>query len=419
MEETNDTTDRTARLRLEPPVAEGQWLTLAASLDDPEGKRHRLWWRVPAKWRHAVTTWADPFVVSFLFPMMRWGRPVFVEGKVSPSLLVNLEAFMAITHAWYPDKYVPVPITAAEEVEPPPATRPGEAVVAFSCGVDACFTVYRHHGGLMGRRSQRIGAAVVMHGFDIWLDEPRADEKYAGLLADAREILGNIGLEPTPMVSNFHELPTGWRHSVGTHLVGGLMLLQRAFDRALAAGCVPLPVLNVRWGNHPFTKPLLGSDRFRVLDDGYEVIRPDKIALLAEWPEALRRLRVCFENRDSHHNCCRCSKCIRTILAFRAAGVPLPESFEHDVTDRQIRNTRLDDEAFPGQWLWIVQWAKAHGRGNQSWMRAAVACVRRNRRRRRIKAFKRRFIPVRNALRRVFRGSPLSRREGARRGQTN
>lgn len=400
-----------ASLLLEPPVVEGEWLTLAASLDDPDGKRHRLWWRVPAARQSAITTWADPFVVSFVVPMMKWRRPVHVEGKVSPSLLANLEGFMSLMHAWFPRTYEPVSLTAAEEVEPPPATRPGEAIAAFSCGVDACFTVYQHQRKLLGRRSQRIGAAMLIHGFDIHLHQPRTREIFDGLLGASREVLASVGLEPTPVATNFRDLPTDWRYSAGTHLVGGLTLFQGAFDRALVANCVSLAVLQIPWGTHLLAKSLLGSDRFRVYDDGYEFIRPEKLLLIADWPEAMRNLRVCFKNTESHLNCGRCHKCVRTILSFRAAGLPLPPALPHDVTDRQIRNTKLDNPSFPRQWTRIVQWALSRGRPKESWMRAALACERRHHRRHRYRAFKRRFVPIRNFFRRVFRGSPLSRRQ--------
>ena len=107
----------TSRLCLEPWLEEGDELVVAASLDDPQGKRHRLWWRLPVQWREALTPWADPFVVAFLIPMMQWRRDVFVEGSVSPSLLSNLEYYATICHAWKPDRYQPIEIRVREQVE--------------------------------------------------------------------------------------------------------------------------------------------------------------------------------------------------------------------------------------------------------------------------------------------------------------
>ena len=88
-----------ARIRIEPALSEGDRIILAARLDQPAQPPQRLWWSLPAAWAEAVTPWADPFVVGLLFPMMRAGRDVVVEGRVSPSLLEELETFMAIWHA--------------------------------------------------------------------------------------------------------------------------------------------------------------------------------------------------------------------------------------------------------------------------------------------------------------------------------
>ena len=68
------------RLNLESPRVEGPTLLVAGVLRHPDEPCHRLWWRLPAEWRDALTPWADPFVVAFLFPMMQWRRDVIVEG---------------------------------------------------------------------------------------------------------------------------------------------------------------------------------------------------------------------------------------------------------------------------------------------------------------------------------------------------
>lgn len=402
-----------ATLIVEPRQVTDGTLTLAASLDDPAGRRHRLWWRVPVEWSDAVTLWADPFVVGLLFPMMQWNRDVWVEGRVSPSLLANLESFMGLWHAWFPRRYRPVRIDAAEEVEAPRPGTPGQAVVPFSCGVDSCFTAYCHRQRLLGRRTRNIAGAVVMHGFDIWLDQDNAEAMYAGVLADAREMLDSLGVPCIPMTSNFHELPTHWSDSHGTHLISGLHLLGGRFDTALIPDSLPFARMVIPWGSHPVSDPLLGSRHFHVRDDGGESSRVEKVAAIAQWPQAMRHLRVCFKNPGRHTNCCRCEKCVRTILAFRVAGVERPPALPHDVTDRQIRRMRLTGPQSIHQWIEIRNDAAAQGVAATRWARAVRTAIRRAQGRRVWKRLTSRFIPWRNRIRTVFRGSPLSQRERA------
>jgi hypothetical protein len=398
------------RLSLEAPQVEGATLLAAAVLEHPDGTRHRLWWRFPAEWRDALTLWADPFLVGFLFPIMSWQRDVMIEGTVSPSLLLNLEQYMAMWRAWMPQRYQPVEIRAREETESPAPAEAGQTIMPFSCGVDSSFTLYRHCRRLVGRRTRRITAAMVMHGFDVWLDQPHAQPIYEGLLADARIMTGSMGVPCVSVASNFHELPTTWGDSFATHLVSGLRLLAGRFEAALVPNDVAYPRMGVVWGSHPICNLFLGSRHFQVIDDGGEASRCEKLPLLAQWPEAMRHLRVCYENGPSHVNCCRCEKCARTILSFRAVGAGLPPAFARDVTTRRIRRMRFHHEYNVGHWLEIVRGAECRGLGNAGWVRAIHTAIRRNRRRWWWRRCKRALVSAGGALRRLCRGSPAGSR---------
>jgi hypothetical protein len=49
--------------------------------------------------------------------------------------------------------------------------------------------------------------------------------------------------------------------------------------------------------------------------------RQQKIAVIAAEPISQRYLRVCWENLSPSGNCCRCAKCLRTMLSLKAHGV--------------------------------------------------------------------------------------------------
>ena len=405
-----------AYLHPAPPRTEGDVLELAASLKHPDGRCERLWWRLPTAWSDAVTTWADPFIVGLLFPIMQGGRDVQVEGRVSPSLAANLETLMGIWQEGFPDRYRAVRIRAAEEVEaPPPAVR-GQTIVPFSCGMDSCFTVFRHSRGMMGPRNRTVTAGAVINGFDIRLDQENSRGMYQGLLAGARAILDSVGAACIPMSTNFHDMATTWKHSFGTHLVSGMHLLAGRFDATMVADDAPYANRGRAGGDRPVGDPLLGREHFDVCGDGAETARYEKAELLSQWPEAMQHLRVCFENPGSHANCCRCEKCLRTILSFRVSGCPLPPAFAQDVSDRQIRRVRfIHSESMASWWEDLAAVARERGFGDAPWGRAVSVAIRRNRRRWRLNRLKRPFIPVRNAVRLLFRGSTQSRREQAER----
>jgi hypothetical protein len=123
----------------------------------------------------------------------------------------------------------------------------------------------------------------------------------------------------------------------------------------------------------------------------------------------MRHLHVCLVTQGRHANCCRCEKCVRTILSFRAAGIELPPTFEEDVSLRHIRNVRLHSQQTLRQWQEILSGAQRQGLGTTEWAKALNTAIRRNQIREEFKRIKRPFVPLRNRLRKVLRGSPLNR----------
>ncbi|HMD53105.1 MAG TPA: hypothetical protein VKJ65_00955, partial [Phycisphaerae bacterium] len=281
----------------------------------------------------------------------------------------------------------------------------------FSCGVDSSYTILRHSRGLMGRRNRKIGAALVMNGFDIWLDEKNAAAMYAGLLEGARAMLKSINVPCIPLAGNFHELPTIWADSHGTHLASGLMLFAGRFVEALIPNSTPYNVLEEPWGSHPACDPYMGGEHFRITDDAGENARSEKIRLLSQWPEAMRHLRVCYSNPGNHENCCRCGKCIRTILVCRMVGIDRPEAFKKDVDNYHICRAKLYYELGLQSWTELRKELEACGMGKTSWVKAMRTAERHCHRRRWMQAMKKPFIPLRNQLRKVFRGSALSKKQ--------
>ena len=308
-------------------------------------------------------------------------------------------------------------IRASEEVEAPPPAEADRTVTPFSCGLDSSYTVLRHRRALAGRRTRHLAAGVVMHGYDIRLDQENAVGIFHDLLTDVRTVLDSVGLDCIPMTSNFHELQTNWFHSFGVHLVSGLRLLAGRFGASLIPNTTPYWLLEHPWGSHPACDPHLSSRNFQVIDDGADAGRVRKAEVVSQWPEAIRHLRVCAFDNGVRGNCCVCAKCLQTILAFRVAGRPVPPTFSRDITDRHIRAVRLAEKTHHqlSSWREIVFEADRRGLGGTGWAKAARAMIRRNRLRWAANRLRRPFLPLRNAIRTVLRGSPLSRGELAER----
>lgn len=363
----------------ESPREENGHIRLSARLELGPAREETLWYDVPEEYRSALSDDADPFVVATALRMAQEGRPVRVHGTVSPSLLLNLEEYLSAWSAWRPKRYSSIEITADDERDRQAPKGPIQAICGFSGGVDSSFTAYRHVKGVTTRFPQPLTAGIMVQGFDIPLEE---DEMFARAVDKARRQLGSLGLEAIQIATNFRSLNLEWTQTFGAAVASVMMLFGKRFSRGLIAQGVPFKSYRVLVeGSNPLTDPLLSSSGFRVIPDGAGFGRPDKIRVIADWPEAMQELRVCWRGEQKDRNCCECEKCIRNILTFRALGLGLPTCFESDVTDEQIHALGpLKEIIVSVGYTPIAHMAEAHGMGDQSWVRALRSVIRRNRR---------------------------------------
>jgi hypothetical protein len=342
--------------------------TVGVTLEQPKAGRTRLWYRLPEEHSAALTKSCDPFVVATIFKAMRGRQDVVVHGQVSPSLLRNLEEFQAVWACWRPEKYAQVEITADAESEQARAHNSDLAICAFSGGVDSAFTAWRHRMG-EGRWKRNLQAGVMVQGFDIGLEESDVFNRAA---ARSAKMLSSIGIGLIPMATNFRQLGDDWHDVFGAAVASCLILLSGRWACGLIGSGHSYYSLRLPHGSNPLTDRLLSSSAFGVVHDGAVFHRTEKTRELAKWPEALKYLRVCWEGEEKDRNCCRCRKCIRTILEFRAVGTDLPDCFARDVSDLQIASMSGGSEVeFLSE---ILETAKA-SRVSGSWIGATQASL--------------------------------------------
>ncbi len=184
-----------------------------------------------------------------------------------------------------------------------------------------------------------------------------------------------------PMATNFRALDDYWIDAHIAGLASCLMLLQEGYEIGLIASSPPYNNISIAppWGSNPLTDRLLSNDAFEIIHDGAAFTRAEKIRAISNWPQALRHLRVCWEGEQKDRNCCRCEKCIRTILNFRAIGLDLPACFEQDVTRRQIAAVTGLNKQHIFDYKKILSSAKAAG-SCDSCVSALQKCIKQNER---------------------------------------
>jgi hypothetical protein len=207
--------------------------------------------------------------------------------------------------------------------------------------VDACATLLRHSDARLGWRKLPIGAAVIVHGFDI----PFTDQAGFNRAFDkAKRIASNVGVPHFGVRTNIRDLPTNWEDSFAANVASVLHLFNEVYEGGVFASCEPYRFPILPWGSNPVSNPFQGASNFPVRTDGAELTRLEKIKLITENPVFAGNVRCCWEGKVAGNNCGKCEKCIRTQLELAAFGVDVGENFDQPLAPGMISNIRPRNE---------------------------------------------------------------------------
>lgn len=279
----------------------------------------------------------DFAVLAILFEAMHKQRNIHVHGSVNESLLRNLEEFQLAFSSWFPKVYKPIQIYASHIstfIRIDPKRR---AISAFSGGVDGCFTAFRHIHKQPGCYHEDLQAVVLVHGFDISLQHPDAFETAA---RNSAAILDGLDINLVRIKTNARDFLPDWQQNYCAALGSCLHNLSGKYTIGMISSGEAYQDLIMPWGNSPITNHMLSSDIFKIQTDGAGYTRTQKVAHISEYPQISKYLRVCWEGPQTGTNCCKCNKCILTILNYRANGKPLPACFHTDVSNERLASIK-------------------------------------------------------------------------------
>lgn len=257
---------------------------------------------------------------------MTVGGRLRIHGRVSFKLLKNLIDYQGAWRLAKSDLSHSVIIEAAEidyDAKSDPGPRP-RSILAFTGGVDSTFALCHNaseHGGLA---RHNIGAAIMIDG----INSGPSTEKPRDVLADLRRISGAWDV-PTGMIRfDIFKLYDAANPAIGVWVAASLSLFSGSFNVGLigAIGDWLRPTYDV-FGSHPLLDPYLSSGQMAIRHEGAQFTRAEKIKLLASDLGGIDNLRVCFFSEPGLRNCCRCEKCIRTMLTCIAVGHEVPAAF--------------------------------------------------------------------------------------------
>jgi hypothetical protein len=202
-----------------------------------------------------------------------------------------------------------------------------EAAALFSGGLDAVTTFIRVKGKKPLLITEYGWHADGIEYSEVW----EADKQ------NAVQFASNYGLQNILVQSNYgtfiiarnidqdfnKKLGDSWWH--GLH--HGLAIITAAAPIAykLKIKCIYIassnsPLLNVSCASDPTVDNEIKYASGGVFHDGFELNRQDKIKVMVDYYSDSHEsvnIRVCFQNKE---NCCKCEKCLRTLLAIVAEG---------------------------------------------------------------------------------------------------
>lgn len=359
----------------EPPIVRDDVIEFACRLELSDGRKHRLWYRFPAAQQTLLTTRADPFLVATLVYAMRYAQVLRIHGGVSAELLANIDEFQHAFSAFHRDTLRPVAIEATRIDETIIGQRRSRGLTAFSAGVDGAFTLWRHTALSHLQPKRPLHAALVMQGFDIAHDDHAT---FAEVVARCRRFTDDARLVLHTGSTNLRTLKLVWDQHFGTAVAASLMFFQSAYSFGVVPSAYSFRNLHLENGSNPLTDPLLSSPLMTIMHDGASHGRIDKLRALAEWPCALENLRVCWQSRRAG-NCCRCEKCVRTMLMLNLCGVERCAAFPRPLIPSDLDRLSIPTPGGANELAYLLEEAHRAGR-RDAWLGPLERAIVRNRR---------------------------------------
>lgn len=279
---------------------------------------------------------ADALAACALLPAMRLDQELRIEWALSPRLMGNLSTIQDLYRSWDEGlQKVPVSFKGSALEVKESGSRVG---LFFTGGADSFYSLFKHF--------DEITDLIFVHGFDIPVDQQELGDRVAGHL---RKIAAECGKRFLLIKTDLRGLLC--RHGDWGKLMHGAALA--AVAHLLPGSIGKLYIASsfydeyyIPWGSHPELDPLWSSDRLELVHDGSEVRRLDKLRFIADYPLAMKSLRVCWKNTGEAYNCCRCEKCLRTMLNLQALGaLARCPAFEQAL---ELKRVRWMKEAHPG-----------------------------------------------------------------------
>ena len=333
--------------------------------DATAGLPPRLWFSFPRHYEQYLTGRSDPFVVGLLPLAMAAGQDLEVRGKVSSRLAHGMREYQGAYNFYRPDLFHLVDVKIEETVDGPERTSDGAVGCAFSGGVDSFYTLWSHSGTNEPQPEYKITHGLFVHGLSL---SSRRMSNFESSFRAYEQMFAEMGIDLIRSGTNvrqFCDRYVKWAMAFNSPLVAVGLCLPGFFAKYYVSSSLTYGQMRLVGSTPLFLDSLLSSDDVEVLHYGAAASRTQKIAALSSWPVTYTKLNVCWENPSGLDNCCKCAKCVRTMLALEVCGsLDRYSTFPEGLTRTQVRRSHLGsaiDRIFARE---LIRDAKKAGRND-------------------------------------------------------
>lgn len=308
-----------------------QTIKVSISIDSEELGDRELWFSTDLKYQDSVCeSQYDAYLVGLLYPAMRYGEDIHIEGKISKKLLFNVNNYVIPLIKSFSPKCKQIEVTANELTN---EDFDGKGVgTGFSGGIDSFCTIYDHYE-IESDSDYKINSFLFLnvgaHGSN---DEMKVKEKFITRYDYLKKFPEEIGLDFIPVDSNlfsFH--PWGHQKTHTLTSVSGIMFLQKLYNKyyyasagldydSIISTALKYKDIDIGAYSDVILLPLLSTESLELIPDGNQYTRTEKTLHIMDYEPVHKYLNVCVSGDDTHENCSLCAKCCRTLMTLNSVG---------------------------------------------------------------------------------------------------
>ena len=305
----------------------GQYVRISADAEwEQSSRKETVFYEVEEQFQDALSTAPDSFLIACLMPAMFSGeKRITVEGTIEPLLYDGLVLNTRTFAHWYHKPIDPIRIDV-ETAPTPPVESLQQAskrdAVFLSGGLDSLFSLRKNRLNYPLGQPGSVQDGILVHGFDMPLSSKRGNELFERAVEAVTPVAKDANVDLLTIRSNIREIDseTGfWVYQFhGAALASVAHALSNRIRRVIVGTSGGYNTLEP-WGSHPCTDSNYSSTQVQIQHD---MLWPrfDKVKTIADWPVGLKHVRICNSHDESNMNCCRCNKCLRTMVMLLALG---------------------------------------------------------------------------------------------------